>query len=296
MSAFRACTSPIPPRPATPRRTALDIADSTMAASQSLAQSITAAATSSRDEAERRSLTSRGRGRLRVDRVARAQRTRRALRPPARPCSRRPRRSGSGRPRSPARCARATSYTVGFVVPDVASPFYAASLKGAQGVLEQAGYRVMLMDSEQDVAGEVAALRTLLDHQVDGLLLSTAGVPASGFRDVVGRAPAVRLLRRVLPGAGAGTVSLENGAGTALLVEHLVEHGHARIALLAGSQRETPARAARAFARRAATARPPRHEQVCAWSRARRRRDGAAALRRPRRPSSPRAPSSRSAA
>src|SRR3954468_7667850 len=31
------------------------------------------------------------------------------------------------------------TYTVGFVVPDVASPFYAAALKGAQGALEAAG-------------------------------------------------------------------------------------------------------------------------------------------------------------
>ena len=67
------------------------------------------------------------------------------------------------------------TYTVGFVVPDVASPFYAACLKGAQGVLETAGYRVMLMDSEQSVDSELAALRTLVNHQVDGLLVATAG-------------------------------------------------------------------------------------------------------------------------
>src|SRR5215218_3279807 len=70
------------------------------------------------------------------------------------------------------------TYTVGFVVPDVASPFYAASLKGAQRVLEAAGYRVMLMDSDQSVDGELDALRTLVNHQVDGLLLATAGADA----------------------------------------------------------------------------------------------------------------------
>src|SRR5439155_24206507 len=78
------------------------------------------------------------------------------------------------------------TYTVGFVVPDVASPFYAASLKGAQGVLEAAGYRVMLMDSELSVEGEVAALRTLVNHQVDGLLVATAGVGAEEFEELGG--------------------------------------------------------------------------------------------------------------
>jgi len=133
------------------------------------------------------------------------------------------------------------THTVGFVVPDVASPFYAASLKGAQGVLEAAGYRVMLMDSELSVEGEVAALRTLVDHQVDGLLVATAGMGAQDFEELVGAegTPCV-FLDSAVDGAGAGAVTLENRAGIELLVEHLRdEHGHVRIALLAGSQQET---------------------------------------------------------
>jgi LacI family transcriptional regulator len=132
------------------------------------------------------------------------------------------------------------TYTVGFVVPDVASPFYAASLKGAQAVLEAAGYRVMLMDSEQSVDGELAALRTLVDHQVDGLLVATAGVDASEFEDAVGdeRTPCV-FLDSVVDGVGVGAVTLENAVGMELLVEHMRSHGHTRIGLVAGSQQET---------------------------------------------------------
>ena len=131
------------------------------------------------------------------------------------------------------------TYTVGFVVPDVASPFYAACLKGAQGVLETAGYRVMLMDSEQSVDGELAALRTLVNHRVDGLLVATAGVGRDEFYDAVGAETPCVFLDSVLDGVGAGAVTLENAPGIDLLVEHLREHGHTRIALLAGSQLET---------------------------------------------------------
>jgi LacI family transcriptional regulator len=132
------------------------------------------------------------------------------------------------------------TYTVGFVVPDVASPFYAASLKGAQAVLEESGYRVMLMDTELSVEGEVAALRTLVNHRVDGLLLSTAGLGEDRFDDLVGSTgtPCV-FLDSVVDGAGAGAVTLENRLGIELLVEHLREHGHTRIGFLAGSQQET---------------------------------------------------------
>ena len=163
------------------------------------------------------------------------------------------------------------THTVGFVVPDVASPFYAASLKGAQGALEAAGYRVMLMDSEQSVEGEIAALRTLVDHRVDGLLVATAGVTESDFTDAVGAddAPCV-FLDSVLDGAGAGAVTLENAAGMDLLVDHLRGHGHTRIALLGGPQRETSGQerlaAFLAAVERTGAERADELVRVCPWS------------------------------
>ena len=136
-----------------------------------------------------------------------------------------------------------TTWTVGFVVPDVSSAFYAAALKGAQAALEESGYRVMLMDSGQEPDGELAALRTLLNHQVDGLLLSTVGIPAERFEQVVARrgTPCV-FFDSMLPGAGEGSVLLDNADGIDRLVDHLVEHGHRRIGLLSGSLDETSGR------------------------------------------------------
>ena len=155
------------------------------------------------------------------------------------------------------------------MVPDVASPFYAASLKGAQSVLAAAGYRVMLMDSELSVEGEMAALRTLVNHQIDGLLVATAGVDPEEFDELVGAAgtPTV-FLDSVVEGAGAGTVTLENREGIALLVEHLRdEHGHTRIALLAGSQQETSGiERLEAFVQTTRAA--PELIRVCPWTQA----------------------------
>jgi LacI family transcriptional regulator, galactose operon repressor len=133
-----------------------------------------------------------------------------------------------------------TSFTVGFVVPDVSSPFYASALKGAQVALEQSGYRVMLMDSEQSRNGEVAALRTLLGHRVDGLLLSTVGIDLDVFEDVVGShgVPCV-FFDSAVPHAGDGTVLIDNAEGIEILVDHMVAHGHERLGLLAGSRSET---------------------------------------------------------
>jgi LacI family transcriptional regulator len=169
--------------------------------------------------------------------------------------------------------------TVGFVVPDVSSPFYAAALKGAQGKLERAGYRVMLMDASLDVDRELAALETLLSHQVDGLLVASTGMPRSLFDGLVGNAAIPTIFfDGVVEGAGKGSVTLDNEGGIALLVDHLVEHGHDDIALLAGSQRES-AGAARLQAFHAAMAAhgmspADRHVKICAWEIADGRRAG----------------------
>ena len=177
------------------------------------------------------------------------------------------------------------TFTVGFVVPDVSSPFYAAALQGAQGTLERAGYRVMLMDANQDVDRELAAVETLLSHQVDGLLLASAGLPRDVFESTLADRPTPTVFfDGVIEATGEGAVTLDNQRGIALLVEHLVEHGHERIGLLAGSQRES-AGAARLREFVSATAMyglspGERDVKVCSWSIDDGRRAGAGAARR----------------
>jgi LacI family transcriptional regulator len=132
-----------------------------------------------------------------------------------------------------------TTHTVGFVVPDVSSPFYAAALKGAQTTLHDSGYRTLLMDCEQSAEREIEALQTLLAHRVDGLLVSTVGLSRRRFEQVTARRVPCVFFDSSVVGTGDGSVILDNNAGIELLVDHLVEHGHRRIGLLAGSPSET---------------------------------------------------------
>jgi LacI family transcriptional regulator len=118
------------------------------------------------------------------------------------------------------------SLFVGVIVPDVATPFYAAALKGAQCVFEAAGYQLLVMDSERAASREQANLRTLLAHRVDGILLATSG----GFQPTPG-VPVV-FFDQIVPGLGVGNVALDNRAGIELLVAHLLEHGHRRLAFV----------------------------------------------------------------
>ncbi|HWT22483.1 MAG TPA: LacI family DNA-binding transcriptional regulator, partial [Solirubrobacteraceae bacterium] len=119
---------------------------------------------------------------------------------------------------------RGATMAVGLVVPDVAAAFYAAALKAAQGVLQAAGYHVLVVNTQRAAALEREALGVLREHRVDGLLVATSG----GYED--SGVPAV-FFDNLPPDAGACGVAMDNAGGVDLLVEHLAAvHGHRRIA------------------------------------------------------------------
>jgi DNA-binding LacI/PurR family transcriptional regulator len=133
------------------------------------------------------------------------------------------------------------SRTVGLVVPTISHAFYGAVTHGAQAVLEAHGYRLILVDSGEEASLVSRALETLLDHEVDGILVSTAPLTGRRFGELLGSTPCV-FIDELAPGAGIGNVALENAAGIELLVEHLVEHGHRRIGFLGGPVDRTSGR------------------------------------------------------
>jgi len=178
-----------------------------------------------------------------------------------------------------------SSDLIGVVVPDVGTRFWAAALKGAQDVLERSGYLVLAMSSERDAGLERAALRTLLAHRVDGLLVAT-----SGGLDAPAAVPVVAFDRFGPPGADAGRVAVGNREGTALLYEHLRLHGHVRIGFVGGHPGSTSADERLAGFEGAAAAAglpvPPGHVRHgdAAWSEASGESAAAELLAQPERP------------
>jgi LacI family transcriptional regulator len=117
---------------------------------------------------------------------------------------------------------------VGIIVPDVGVNFYSRFVKGAQDVLEHAGRQVLVLNTEREATREKAALRTVLEHRVSGLLVATSG----GSDDEVG-IPTV-YFDNLAPGRGVAHVACSNREGVGILVDHLVGHGHTRIAYIGG--------------------------------------------------------------
>jgi LacI family transcriptional regulator len=126
-----------------------------------------------------------------------------------------------------------SSATLGLVIEDLANPFYSAIARAVEGAARTRGYMVIAGSCEEDPERERKLVIGLLRRRVDALLL----VPAMRERDhawlgrELGTSPVV-FLDRPPRGMDADTVLLDNAGGAGRAVEHLLGHGHERIAFV----------------------------------------------------------------
>ncbi len=126
---------------------------------------------------------------------------------------------------------------LGLMVPDVGNPFYSPVARGAESVARRAGYRVLLCNSEGELAYEREYIADMLRHRVEGLLIVPASDESRVHLHRLDRAgtPYV-LIDRSVPGVDADVVQGDSLGGARKLIEHLISLGHSRIAMLAESE------------------------------------------------------------
>jgi len=134
------------------------------------------------------------------------------------------------------------SHMLGAVVTDVTDPFVAEVLKGAEAAARDAGYGLLFAMSNRNPSQELAAAETLLDHDVDGLIVISSRVPErylelprGGDRATGDAAPLV-LVNNELAGPRIYSVRMDNEGGAREAVAYLRQLGHRRIAFVAGPE------------------------------------------------------------
>ena len=137
-------------------------------------------------------------------------------------------------PNPQARALRAgRSLTVGLAVMDVANPFFADVLRGAQARLEEAGYAATIGDADNRPTREAQLLRSFLGQRLSGVILGPIGpLPPEVAALSAAGVPTV-LVDRVTED-GCCTIGVDDVAGGRLAGEHLIATGHHRIAFVGG--------------------------------------------------------------
>lgn len=134
------------------------------------------------------------------------------------------------------------NYAIGVVVPDITNPFFAAVVKGIEGVSRQAPYNIFLCDTDESTIQEGRVLADLV-RRVDGIILAPATeqdqTPLQ-LRDA--GVPMVFLDREVTPPGRFDSVLVDNAGGARQAAEHLLSLGHEHIGLISGPLNTTPGR------------------------------------------------------
>ena len=126
------------------------------------------------------------------------------------------------------------SRAVGFVVDDFANPLFSAHAKAADEVLRANGYALILANSGHDLAREAEAVTALRQRRVAALMIALVSERDCKPLELLAGFQSVVLLDRELDGFAADAVWPDHAAGLRQGIDHLVELGHRRIALIAG--------------------------------------------------------------
>jgi LacI family transcriptional regulator len=127
------------------------------------------------------------------------------------------------------------THTIGVIVPNL-DYVLSTMVKGIDEVALEAGYTVMVCQSNESFGREIVNTRRLLDSLVDGFIISATSENKifDHFKKIQEKEIPMVVFDRLIPQFVAPSVRLDNEEGGFLATEHLIEQGYKRIAILAG--------------------------------------------------------------
>jgi LacI family transcriptional regulator len=122
---------------------------------------------------------------------------------------------------------------IGLIVPDLSDIFFATCANTVEQLAREHGYMTLIISSGHDAELEMEQAELMSRRKLSGLLIITSGKgDAERVQKLRASGMAVVAFDRPLDGAGADAVLIENRAGAEDAINHLIGHGHKRIACL----------------------------------------------------------------
>lgn len=130
------------------------------------------------------------------------------------------------------------SNIIGVIVPQVKHYFFASIMSGITDVAYNAGYTVMIFQSNEDYKREVINTQAVISQRAAGLLVSISGPTDNHdhFQLLIDRGIPLVFFDRVCEDLKASKVIVDDFDGAFKAVSHLLDKGYRRIGHLAGPQ------------------------------------------------------------
>jgi len=122
------------------------------------------------------------------------------------------------------------------MVSDIANPFYAQLVRGAQVAAAEAGYVILLADARESASRERSALERLLPV-VEGVMIASSRMPDSSLRMIAKQKPLVVINREL---RDVPSVISDNPGGVRAAIDLLCGFGHDSVVYVAGPEASWP--------------------------------------------------------
>jgi LacI family transcriptional regulator len=127
------------------------------------------------------------------------------------------------------------SKLLSLIITDITNPFFNNIARGAEDKALQMGYQLLLSNSDESIEKESNYIKLLISTGVDGVLICPTGDGSGKNLKTLTKynVPFV-LLDREVKGIECDLVLVDNHEAIRKLINHLIEQGHEKIALING--------------------------------------------------------------
>jgi LacI family transcriptional regulator len=128
--------------------------------------------------------------------------------------------------------------TLGVIIPEIAHFFFSAVISGIEDIAHDAGYHVIITQSNESFEREVMNTKALFNSRVDGILMSISKETENydHLQSLLDYEIPLVFFDRIIDSLNACKVIVNDEQGAYEATTHLIEQGCYRIAHLAGPQ------------------------------------------------------------
>ncbi len=128
------------------------------------------------------------------------------------------------------------TFTLGVIVPDIATHFYSSIIKGIDAEARKNNYHIVISSSDESYEKEKESIKNLLRLQVDGLIicLSKETSDPNLFLELQKEHFPIVFFDRILQNPLFSAVIAKNEEASINIVSHFVDKGYKQIAFISG--------------------------------------------------------------
>jgi len=126
--------------------------------------------------------------------------------------------------------------SIGVIIPKINSTFMSNCIYGIESVTYPAGYNLIICQSNENFEKEVHNIRTLIDSQVSGIMLSLSNetIDTEHLKNVINKDIPLVMFDRVDESLGVDCVVNDDIEISKEVIVHLANQGYKKIAIISG--------------------------------------------------------------